>query len=175
MNTYVVKKRGPYRNAPKPGELRGTYTTHICKTCGNEFRRRPWSKSSREYCTYRCEPKRREKQVVATPIKKQAILVDTILTCDTLQAKVIQPFAINVYENNMGESYVSTVDVEGFVTYEIAYTIEDAIQGLLCLIPDELAWLERHEQHLGIGPLEDLRVIQRYIQLVSDSRTDKEG
>lgn len=46
-----IKQRGPYRNAPKSGELRGPYQTYTCRTCGKEFRRREWSKASREYCT----------------------------------------------------------------------------------------------------------------------------
>lgn len=51
-----MKKRGIYRNAPKKGELRGKFTVYTCKTCGQEFRRRSWGHSSREYCTYTCEP-----------------------------------------------------------------------------------------------------------------------
>lgn len=41
---YAPRKQG------NPERIRGAYLKCVCKTCGQEFRRRPWGTESREYC-----------------------------------------------------------------------------------------------------------------------------
>lgn len=60
-----IKRRTNRGKYPKKGDIRGKYTTHICKTCGKEFRRMSWGHSSKDYCTYRCEPAYIYRQIAA--------------------------------------------------------------------------------------------------------------
>jgi len=42
-------------------DYEGTFITYHCKTCGKEFRRRPHSMQSRDYCDETCVPKRSQR------------------------------------------------------------------------------------------------------------------
>ncbi len=42
----------------KKGDPKGRFISFLCKSCGKEFRRRPWGYASKEYCSEKCQPSR---------------------------------------------------------------------------------------------------------------------
>jgi len=53
---YKLRSQDKPKSQDKLKNINGGYIICYCKTCGEEFLRRPWGKQSRDYCSDKCRP-----------------------------------------------------------------------------------------------------------------------
>jgi len=77
-------------------------------------------------------------------------------------AVVVQPFIVEVALSE--EEYLVTSRISNI--YELGITPGKALTNYLRLLVSELIWLQKHEDSLSYSIREELRHLQKYVQIV---------
>ena len=79
-----------------------------------------------------------------------------------INAIVIRPFVVELTPRDGG--YTATSDISN--AFELGTTEGEALRNYLEFLVDELLWLQKNVAQLSPSIQEDLRLLQRYLQIV---------
>jgi hypothetical protein len=87
----------------------------------------------------------------------------TISNPDTT-AVVIRPFFITVEHSETEDEYMATSSISNGFELEVSST--HARESYLRSLVDDLVWLQKHKEELSPAILEELHLLESYIQIV---------
>jgi len=79
-------------------------------------------------------------------------------------AIVIQPFTIDIALSETEDEYMATSGISN--GFELEATSSQARESYLRSLVDDLVWLQKHKEELSPSILEELHILQHYIQIV---------
>ena len=79
-------------------------------------------------------------------------------------AVVIQPFTIDIKLSEEEDEYMATSSISN--GFELEATPSQARESYLRSLVDDLVWLQKHKKDLSPSILEELYLLQRYMQIV---------
>lgn len=86
------------------------------------------------------------------------------LSNSTITALVIQPFTIDIKLSETEDEYMATSSISN--GFELEATPSQARESYLRSLVDDLFWLQKHKEELSPSILEELYILQHYIQIV---------
>lgn len=87
----------------------------------------------------------------------------TISNPDTT-AIVIRPFSVTFEHSETEDEYMATSSISN--GFELEATPNQARETYLRSLVDDLVWLQKHKEELSPSILEELHLLQQYIQIV---------